>query len=263
MKDTTDSTTKWKRLGDLALANCDLKLAERCAKNAKDLAGLLMLYTAAGDRSGVLKLADDAVTQGKFNIAFVSFFILGEIEKCFELLIETNRIPEAALLARTFLPSQISRAVALWREDLKQVSERAAAALADPVEYPNVFPDLEWALKVEEAFKQNRTKIVPASEYPTAKDDLDLDLIALVKQQCVPINLNECDKESYEDKLLPSNVVTVADQPPHDNLVKESASTPTTKSKLHLDKPALTAELEVNDKADAILNDDFSDDDDW
>lgn len=35
MKDTTDSTTKWKRLGDLALANCDLKLAERCAKKCQ------------------------------------------------------------------------------------------------------------------------------------------------------------------------------------------------------------------------------------
>jgi coatomer subunit beta' len=142
-----------------------------------------MLYTATGDRFGVLKLAEDAVAQGKLNIAFVSFFILGEVEKCFELLIDTDRIPEATLLARTYLPSHISRSVSLWREDLKQVSERAAAALADPAEYPNLFPDIDWALKVEDVFKQNRSKVVPASEYPTAKEDLDLDLIALVKEQ--------------------------------------------------------------------------------
>lgn len=262
MKDTTDSTTKWKRLGDLALANCDLRLAERCAKNAKDLAGLLMIYTAAGDRGGVLTLADDAVTQGKLNIAFVSLFILGELEKCFELLIETNRIPEAALLARTFLPSQISRAVALWREDLKQVSERAAAALADPIEYPNVFPDLEWALKVEEAFKQNRTKIVPASKYPTAKDDIDLDLIALVKKQHT--NLKE-EKESNEDDMRLGHTATAASQSISEILDKPETTTPAIESGLQIDnnQPTLDAGLEVNDQADAILNDDFSDDDDW
>jgi len=262
MKDTTDSTTKWKRLGDLALANCDLRLAERCAKNAKDLAGLLMIYTAAGDRGGVLTLADDAVTQGKLNIAFVSLFILGELEKCFELLVETNRIPEAALLARTFLPSQISRAVALWREDLKQVSERAAAALADPIEYPNVFPDLEWALKVEEAFKQNRTKIVPASKYPTAKDDLDLNLIALVKKQHT--NLKE-EKESNEDDMRLGHTATAASQSISEILDKPETTTPAIESGLQIDnnQPTLDAGLEVNDQADAILNDDFSDDDDW
>ena len=126
-RDTTESTTKWKRLGDLALANCDLDLAERCASNAKDLAGLLLLHTAAGNRAGISALAANAVLQGKFNVAFISFFILGDVEKCFELLLDTNRIPEAALLSRTYLPSQISRAVRLWREDLRQVSDRAAA----------------------------------------------------------------------------------------------------------------------------------------
>merc|ERR1712196_282169 len=115
---------------DLALANCDLDLAERCASNAKDLAGLLLLHTAAGNRAGISALAANAVLQGKFNVAFISFFILGDVEKCFELLLDTNRIPEAALLSRTYLPSQISRAVRLWREDLRQVSDRAAAALA-------------------------------------------------------------------------------------------------------------------------------------
>ena len=89
-RDTTESTTKWKRLGDLALANCDLDLAERCASNAKDLAGLLLLHTAAGNRAGISALAANAVLQGKFNVAFISFFILGDVEKCFELLLDTN-----------------------------------------------------------------------------------------------------------------------------------------------------------------------------
>lgn len=36
----------------------------------------------------------------------------------------------------------------LWKVDLKTINEKAADALADPGKYPNLFPDLEWALKV-------------------------------------------------------------------------------------------------------------------
>jgi hypothetical protein len=36
----------------------------------------------------------------------------------------------------------------LWKTDLKKVNEKAAEALADPMRYPNLFPDLEYALKV-------------------------------------------------------------------------------------------------------------------
>ena len=36
----------------------------------------------------------------------------------------------------------------LWKADLKQINEKAAEALADPAKYPNLFPDLDLALKV-------------------------------------------------------------------------------------------------------------------
>lgn len=243
--DTTETVIKWKRLGDLALANCDLDLAERCARNAKDLAGLLMLYTATGNRHGISTLPSDAVSQGKFNIAFVSFFILGEVERCFELLLDTNRIPEAALLSRTYLPSQISRAVTLWREDLKQVSERAAASLADPTDYPNLFPDLDWALKVEEVFKRNRNKVVSATEYLTAKDDLDLDLIALIKEKHASGPQKKMEV-ALEDELSVG-----------EGGVHESAE--------NLPSPADDPSPNVETEANAILQNEFGNDeeDDW
>ncbi len=37
----------------------------------------------------------------------------------------------------------------LWKEDLKKVNEKAAESLADPVKYANLFPDLQYALKVK------------------------------------------------------------------------------------------------------------------
>jgi hypothetical protein len=39
----------------------------------------------------------------------------------------------------------------IWKADLKQINEKAADALADPVKYPNLFPDLDWALKVRQS----------------------------------------------------------------------------------------------------------------
>jgi coatomer subunit beta' len=66
---------------------------------------------------------------------------------------------------------------------LKAVDEKAADALADPAKYPNLFPDLDVALKVEKMFLMGRDVHVPASSYPTAKNDLDLNLIEFVKSQ--------------------------------------------------------------------------------
>ena len=38
----------------------------------------------------------------------------------------------------------------MWKADLKQINEKAAEALADPAKYPNLFPDLDLALKVDD-----------------------------------------------------------------------------------------------------------------
>lgn len=46
------------------------------------------------------------------------------LDQCLELLIKTNRLPEAAFLARTYLPSQVSRVVKLWRENLAKVNQK-------------------------------------------------------------------------------------------------------------------------------------------
>jgi coatomer subunit beta' len=67
------------------------------------------------------------------------------------------------------------------------VSETAASALACPSENPELFPDMEIALQVEKMFLGQRDATaptgIPAADYLTAKDDLDLNLIALIKSQ--------------------------------------------------------------------------------
>lgn len=183
--DGTEYQSKWRRLGDLALSYGEIELAENCAVKSGDLSGLLLLYSSSGNKSGMKDLAETAKNSGRLNVSFIAYFLTGQIEDAIQLLIDGNRIPEAAFMARTYMPSQISRVLDLWKADLKQINEKAAEALADPAKYPNLFPDLEWALKVEATYVNGRHNFVPAIAYPEAKKDLDLNLIELFKAQAV------------------------------------------------------------------------------
>ncbi|KAL6888268.1 hypothetical protein ACP4OV_009294 [Aristida adscensionis] len=159
------SESKWKQLGELAMSSGKLEMAEECLQHAMDLSGLLLLYSSLGDAEGIKKLASTAKEQGKNNVAFLCFFMLGKLEECLELLIDSNRIPEAALLARSYLPSKVPEIVALWKKDLQKVNPKAADSLANPDEYPNLFEDWQIALNVETSVAAKRGNYPPAVEY--------------------------------------------------------------------------------------------------
>lgn len=59
-----------------------------------------VLCVGLGDAEMIAKLAEIAKTNGKNNVSFVCYMLLGKLEKCLDLLIETDRIPEAAFFAR-------------------------------------------------------------------------------------------------------------------------------------------------------------------
>eukprot|EP01027_Heterolobosea_sp_BB2_P002946 GEZU01004435.1.p1 GENE.GEZU01004435.1~~GEZU01004435.1.p1 ORF type:complete len:992 (-),score=264.33 GEZU01004435.1:172-3147(-) len=193
---TTDAEYKWKELGDKALAQCNFKLAEECLIHGQDFNGLLLLFTSTGDAEGIQRLADLARQHNKNNVAFMCLFLLGQVEKCIDLLCETGRIPEAAFLARTYAPSQISRIVGMWREDLAKVNKRAAESLADPTEYPNLFPDLIEAYKAEEYSKKKNGKLKPASAYPQYADSISWNLIEEMRK----LEENGADVQDQEEE---------------------------------------------------------------
>lgn len=84
------------------------QVAEHCLKSAKDLSGLLLLYSARGSVVGLTQLTGEAMEGGKHNVAFLARFLLGDLAGCVQLLIASGRIAEAAFFARTYLPSAIS-----------------------------------------------------------------------------------------------------------------------------------------------------------
>jgi len=171
---------KWKQLSDLALASNKLDLVEQCLLSAEDIGGLLLLYSCSSNAQGLENLAKVALEKGKNNVAFVCYFLLRRLPDCLNLLCDTGRIPEAAFLARTYLPSQVSRIVKLWKADLRTVNEKAAESLADPMEYENLFPDIGLALKAEKYFQKDLAN-KPASAFLQLKDDIHRDLIEEIR----------------------------------------------------------------------------------
>jgi coatomer subunit beta' len=100
------------------------------------------------------------------------------------------------------------RILELWKADLKQTNEKAAESLADPAKYPNLFPDFEIALQVEQMFFNARENFVPSHLYSSAKNDLDLNLIELVKnqmaqQQSVETPVADDDEEVGAEESVP------------------------------------------------------------
>ena len=124
-----------------------------------------MLATSSGDADMVAKLGETAIQSGKNNVAFLSHFLLGDLEKCLDVLIESGRLPEAAFFARTYLPSQISRVLPQWKEQLTKVSEKAGQSLADPNEYKNLFSNFNQTLEAEQMLAKERKRRMPASNY--------------------------------------------------------------------------------------------------
>lgn len=182
------SESKWKQLAELAMSIGQLELAEDCLLNGMDLSGLLLLYSSIGDAQGILKLSSLAKEQGKSNVAFLCLFTLGKLEECIQLLLESNRIPEAALMARSYLPSKVSEIVAIWRNDLSKVSKKAADSLADPEEYPNLFEDWQVYVSLESEAAKNRGNYPPAELYPVYAEKSTTNLLDRFKSMQIDGN---------------------------------------------------------------------------
>ena len=50
------------------------------------------MASAAGNAAMVETLGSTAKDTGKNNIAFISYFVLGKLEECLEVLLQSNRL---------------------------------------------------------------------------------------------------------------------------------------------------------------------------
>lgn len=153
---SVDIESKWKTVGDAALAAWDFPLAEECFTKAKDFSSLLLLHTSTGNAEGLHGLAVSAAAAGLNNIAFISHLSLGQSSECLDILIKTSRFAEAGLFARTYLPSRVEEIVSLWKSDLMKADRsKIAKRLASPTEDQTAFENFQQALEEEQSSSAN------------------------------------------------------------------------------------------------------------
>eukprot|EP00727_Mastigamoeba_balamuthi_P006449 m51a1_g2424 Coatomer subunit beta' A (942) ;mRNA; f:812330-815630 len=237
---------KWRALGDLAQKAGRFDLAEECLRAAGDVGGLLLLLSSLGSADKLVALAADARTRGQNNIAFACYLVTRRVDDCLNLLAETGRLPEAAFMARTYAPSRVSELVKQWRADLARVSPRAAEALADPADFPNLFPDMQAAIRAEELLRREYETSVPAAGFADAKATLSRDPVAEIKE-AMASESQEADAEEQQP---------AAEEPAEAAAPQESEPEPASAepAEAEVAQPQEAAPVAVVEAADAVAD---------
>jgi len=204
-----DDISSWKQLSEEALNSWKFDLAEQCFKNAKDYEGLLMMYQASGNISGILELAAVTEKDGKNNIAFLCYLLANDTKKCIELLIKTDRINEAVLFAYTYMPSAVPELTQMWKASLN--NPKVAESITDPIQNPELFPDYKISLMAESAFQvqnqpENKFK---STDYMKYKGSLDWNIIEGMK-----IKMQEVQQQQQQESKPVETPVETPSAPP-------------------------------------------------
>lgn len=242
----SENPQKWSQLADIATKKNNMELVKECMQKANDLSGLLLLATSTGDDSMMKDLADMGQENGKHNITFLATFLRGDIEGCLKILIDTNRLPEAAFFARTYIPSKMTETISLWRDELAKHNEKAGQSLADPEKYENLFPGYTEALRLEKHLEKERDMSVetPANLY--SKFPLNIDRNPFEEMRQAPENLAD----------LVNTSSTLEDHKKNDDFLKaEIAAATSLDDELDLEIDGITLDDNI-DTADVDLDDD-------
>lgn len=81
------------------------ELAETSYLKAHDYNSLLLFYSSVGDIDGLKKLMEEADSNGKYNVAMEAAFLIGDAQRCLNILLKQKKVAEAAMFARAYAPS--------------------------------------------------------------------------------------------------------------------------------------------------------------
>ncbi|KAK6466054.1 coatomer WD associated region-domain-containing protein [Scheffersomyces coipomensis] len=125
------NSSKWKKLGDLALSSWNIKLAQDCFWLANDYSSLLLLLSSSNNQKELEKLAIQCEAGGKYNLAFQAWWLTGNKDKCLDLLVTSERYTEGAFFGANYSvdDGKVKETVELWKNKLnadkkKSVSDR-------------------------------------------------------------------------------------------------------------------------------------------
>ena len=146
------NSEKLKMVSDLAIELGEFNFAEKAMKEAKDWNGLLLYYSSIQNRKKLKIFATEAKKEGIFNVAFSSFFQLNNYQECLNILLDSRRYPEAAVFARTYIPSKLNDVIELWNKQIEEEDKnnRITMKIVSPINKDNQ----EDLMKTENIYQQ-------------------------------------------------------------------------------------------------------------
>ena len=139
-KSCAKDSAMWRRLARASLVKGEINLAIESLKKCGDFSTLLILLKLKGTKEDLISLLNDSENCGQLNVAFSTALLLKDFKKCIELLIKSNKFAEATLFARSNFPELTNECLNLWKNNLP--NKKIANSLADPIEFPNLFDEL-------------------------------------------------------------------------------------------------------------------------
>lgn len=133
---------RWRTIGDQALAHWDVALAQECFKHANDVHSLFLVATAQQDKALLSHVAEAARAKGELNLAVAALVQMQDTRGVVDVLMQAQRLPEAALFARTYAPHLVPETVRAWKASVRAQSSQKQQELADRIGEPHTMPEL-------------------------------------------------------------------------------------------------------------------------
>ncbi|PKI85599.1 Coatomer subunit beta' [Malassezia vespertilionis] len=135
--------TRWRTIGDRALARWNVTLAQTCFVKANDVHTLFLIASAKKDAALLRHVAEAAKAKSEMNLAFAAFLQIQDVDACIDVLCAAGRYPEAAMFARTYAPHLVPALVEGWKgsfpKSQKQLQLRER--IADPAQDAALFQE--------------------------------------------------------------------------------------------------------------------------
>ena len=199
-KERIYNNQRWRRLADCCILKGSIELAEECAVRSTDLSLLLLLYTCSGKKEGLRELAGKSAESDQWNIAFICYYLLQDVNACRKVLQEQQLLPQAAFFTLSHQPSLIQSVFKDWQDTLLQCHHIAAELIANPSTYSEFFPGYPEALELEQSIQPLYQMDIQAGEYMKYKEMLETGL-CFQELACVGEEMKEETPLNSTDEL--------------------------------------------------------------
>ena len=92
-----------------------VEIAIESYKKSRDLPSLFLIATTLEDKELLEVVADQSFADGRLNLAFYSYFKLGNKKKCVETLVEGGKLSEAMLFCQVYSLENLESVYPLWK----------------------------------------------------------------------------------------------------------------------------------------------------